>query len=217
MAFAILVRMTRFTQFITNILPAIFITAAIPFLNTASASTTMGAAPDTGLKFWLWEDQGVLLELKQRLPDQTRGFFEARGFDPASANKAGTACIFQTMLRNTGGADSGLVDVNLTYWRVVSGDRKTSMLLREDWNRTWKESPIQISEPARLAFEWSLLPTKQQFDPGDYNWGMTSYGLPPGSSFDLEFTWLRDGKRNQGLIENIECPDDIHPEPPSDL
>jgi hypothetical protein len=209
--------MARFRHLISSKLPVASMAVALSFLNIASASTTVGAAPETGLKFWLWEDQGMLLELKQRLPDQTRGFFEARGFDQVSANKAGTACIFQTMLRNTGSADSGRVNADLSQWQVVSSNRKTPMLLREDWNRIWKESPIQLAEPSRLAFEWSLLPTKQEFDPGDYNWGMTSYGLPPGSSFDLELNWLRDGKQHHGRIENIECPDDIHPDPPSDL
>ena len=209
--------MARFKHSITSNLTATLIAFVLSFLNIASASTTLGAAPDTGLKFWHWEDQGVLLELKQRLPDQTRGFFEARGFDQVSANKAGTACIFQTMLRNTGSADSGRVDIDLTQWQVSSGDSKTPMLLREDWNRIWKESPAQLAEPSRLAFEWSLLPTKQEFDPGDYNWGMTSYGLPPGSRFDLELNWLRIGEHHHGRIENIECPDDIHPEPPSAL
>ena len=184
---------------------------------TAPANVTLGAAPDTGLKFWLWEDRGVLLELKQRLPDQTRGFFEARGFGIKAADRAGTACIFQTMLRNTGPVESGRVEVDLTQWRVVTQDGKTPMLLRDDWNNIWKSADPPVSEASRIAFEWALLPSQQGFDPGDYNWGMTSYGLPPGSTFDLEFTWQRKGTAQHGRIDNIECPADIHPDPPSPM
>ena len=52
-----------------------------------------------------------------------------------------------------------------------------------------------------------------EYDINDYNWGMSSYGLPPGSQFDLVFTWKREGKSFEGRIDNVSCPDDIHPEP----
>lgn len=183
----------------------------VPYAACSDIST--GADPDTGLRFWLFEDRGVLLELKQRLPDQTRGFFEARGFDQDSANRAATACIFQTMFRNTGNAGSGRVEIDQTSWRVVIKGNKQPMLLRDDWKNIWQESGLPMA--SQIAFEWSLLPTHQSYDPLDYNWGMTSYGLPPGSVFDLEFSWTRDGSAESALIKDIQCPDDIHPDPPS--
>lgn len=195
--------------------PLVLLLAAFGFASAGYAEIKTGARPDTGLKFWRWEDQGVLLELTQRLPDQTRGFFQARGFDAAAADRAGTACIFQSMFRNVGTAGDGRVEIDLTQWRVVSNGTKTPMLLREDWEAVWQQN--DVAQASRIAFEWSLLPTRQSYDPQDYNWGMTSYGLPPGSTFDLEFSWTRNGKPYQGRIQNIECPADIHPNPPSEL
>jgi hypothetical protein len=58
-----------------------------------------------------------------------------------------------------------------------------------------------------------LLPTQQEYAPDDYNWGMTSYGLPPGSEFDLVFAWHRGEQNFGGQIAGIECAPDIHPEP----
>jgi hypothetical protein len=49
------------------------------------------------------------------------------------------------------------------------------------------------------------MPTCQHFEPGDYNWGMTSYGLPPGSRFDLKLKIELDGKPVEALIEGLQC------------
>ena len=67
-----------------------------------------------------------------------------------------------------------------------------------------------VSQAARIAFRWSLLPTSQRFEAGDYNWGMTSFGLTPGSRFHLELVWYRDGRRESGRIEHVECARDVH-------
>ena len=171
-----------------------------------------GEDPATGLKSWLWDNDGFYLELKQRLPDQTRAYFESRGFDQASTEIAGTSCVFQTMMKNSSSDSSLRLTADLTEWRVVSGNTKQSMLLREYWQKLWLDR--QQSESARIAFEWSLLPTKVQYDINDYNWGMSSYGLPPGSQFDLLISWYRNGKKYNGRINNLICAEDIHPDPP---
>jgi len=167
--------------------------------------------PETGLKSWLWDNNGFYLELTQRLPDQTRGYFESRGFDLASTEIAGTSCIFQTMIKNSGTDPSIIITADLNEWQVVSGEMKKPMLLREYWQILWLDR--DQSESARIAFEWSLLPTKVEYEINDYNWGMSSYGLPPGSHFDLEFSWYSNGEKFSGKISDVVCPDDIHPEP----
>lgn len=165
----------------------------------------------TGLKNWLWDNDGFLLRLTQRLPDQTRAYFEARGFDKASAETAATSCIFQTMIKNTGTDPSQKITADISDWRVIRGDVAKPLLHREYWRNYWIEH--NQTESARVAFEWSLLPDSVEYDITDYNWGMSSYGLAPGSKFDLIFTWQRQGKTYQGRINNVFCPDDIHPEP----
>jgi len=172
-----------------------------------------GEDPATGLKSWLWDNDGFYLELTQRLPDQTRGYFESRGFDLASTEIAGTSCIFQTMIKNSGTDSSKVITADLNEWQVISGNGNKQMWLREYWQKLWLDRGQ--SESARIAFEWSLLPTKVEYEVNDYNWGMSSYGLPPGSQFDLVFSWYNNGERFSGRINDVVCPDDIHPEPPA--
>jgi len=170
-----------------------------------------GEDPETGLKSWLWDNGGFYLELTQRLPDQTRGYFESRGFDSSSTEIAGTSCIFQTMIKNSGTDASKVITANLNEWRVIMADIKKPMLLREYWQQLWLDRGQ--SQSARIAFEWSLLPTKVVYEINDYNWGMSSYGLPPGSHFDLEFSWYSNGEKYSGRINDVACPEDIHLEP----
>lgn len=201
---------------ITSNIPILFILfcLAVIIQSYAYADESVierGEDPVTGLKYWQWDNNGFLLRLTQRLPDQTRAYFEARGFDKASAEIAATSCIFQTMIKNTGTDPSDIVSSTISDWEVISGKSNTRLLHREYWRNLWLER--NQTEAARVAFEWSLLPESVEYDINDYNWGMSSYGLPPGSQFDLVFTWNRDGKTFEGRIDNVLCADDIHPEP----
>lgn len=171
-----------------------------------------GEDPTTGLKYWLWDHDGFYLRLTQRLPDQTRAYFEARGFNQASAEILATSCIFQTMVKNSGREPGQIVNAKLSDWQVVSDGKRQPMLLREHWRKTWQQN--KLPESALIALEWSLLPSQIIYDINDYNWGMSSYGLPPGSSFDLIFNWTRNGKSYQGRINDVICAEDIHLDPP---
>lgn len=171
-----------------------------------------GEDPATGLKYWLWDHNGFYLRLTQRLPDQTRAYFEARGFNQASAEILATSCVFQTMVKNTGTEPGSKIDAKLSDWQVVSDGKQQAMLLREHWQKTWQQN--KLPESALIALEWSLLPSQIIYDINDYNWGMSSYGLPPGSTFDLIFSWNRNGKSYQGRINDVICAEDIHLDPP---
>ncbi len=176
----------------------------------AAASTTEGVAEETGLRYWEWQDDGILFRLTQRLPDQTRAFFLARGFDRADADFIATQCVFQSMFKNTGTLD-GEVVIDLENWEVRTGQGQSMLMTRD----TWRAAPELQDAPAAamIALEWSLLPTHQTYEPNDYNWGMTSYGLPPGSTFDLEFSWSREARRFSRVLTGVECPADIDPQP----
>jgi peroxiredoxin len=89
---------------------------AIPLLLGMSAATIeRGVDAETGLRSWEWREAGVVLRLVQRLPDQTRGFFLARGFSGGAADRIADACIFQTIFRNEG--EQPLV-YSLDDWRA---------------------------------------------------------------------------------------------------
>jgi len=177
----------------------------------AEAPVTTGAVPETGLRYWEWKSEGVLFRLTQRLPDQTRAYFMARGFDSGPADIIAKRCVFQSMFKNIASIGGAAISIDLDTWQVRSGSDERGILTREKWQHELRNS--SISRAAAIAFEWSLLPTRQVYAPGDYNWGMISYGLKPGQIFDLGFTWKRDGQVFHGNLKGVECSQDIHPDP----
>jgi len=167
----------------------------------------MEVGPQTGLKSWEWRHDGISLRLVQRLPDQTRAYLLARGFTPQAADQVARGCLFGSMFRNDGGEP---LDFDLDDWRVLHDGRESPMITRQRWEERLAEA--QVSKAGRIAFNWSLMPTRQHFEPGDYNWGMTSYGLPPGSRFDLRLRILVDGRPVEALVEGLECAPEKLPE-----
>jgi len=182
----------------------------LPLLLGLSLSTNLHAGsistdtdPDSGLQSWTWHHNGVSLQLVQRLPDQTRAFFLGRGFSAQDADRIAESCVFQTIFRNDGNEP---IDYDLNDWRLSGPDGPEPLRTREVWEQDWQQAGIK-SGP-RIAFRWSLLPTRQHFQPGDYNWGMSSYGLPPGSAFDLSLLISANGNTIHGGIPLILCPED---------
>ncbi len=188
--------------------PVLLLALSLPTAATAGVDTA--ADPDTGLRRWRLDQPPFQLELVQRLPDQTRAFFLARGFPAGVADRIATACVFQTIVRNTGTpGDSPAVTVRLGEWTVYGDGRPRPPRLKEQWLEEWGTA---LATAPRLAFRWATFPTVQTFEPrGDYNWGMISFGLPPGTRFDLDVVWHEDGSTRNARIEGIRCPEDLHP------
>lgn len=176
----------------------------------SSEPVSQGIDPENGLRYWQYEGNDILFRLTQRLPDQTRGYFMARGFGPDDAELIATSCVFQTLFKNTANKGTSSVQIDLPEWRVVLPTRQQSLMVRERWNTIWQQR--STPDAAQIAFEWSLLPSQQSYQPGDYNWGMTSFDLPPGSRFDLQFHWEREGVTSTGTLHDVICADDIHPD-----
>jgi len=172
------------------------------------AEVVVSTDEETGLRKWHLMEGGFEVELVQRLPDQTRGFFLARGFSGDVVGDIATSCIFQTIIRNRDGEGGGkAITVDLTQWRVHTGGKEQGIRLKEPWIASWPES--SVGQASRLAFRWALFPTWQEFLPGDYNWGMTAFGVKPGSVFDLDLVWRTDGRAHRARINSIECPPDL--------
>jgi hypothetical protein len=114
------------------------------------------------------------------------------------------------MFQNSAAEGAASVHFDLRDWRILVDDTPRRLKDRDYWAKVWESRGL--SQPARIAFEWSLLPTTQEYAPGDYNWGMTSYGLAPGLAFDLEFSWTANGTPHRARIDGIECSPDIHPD-----
>ncbi len=166
-----------------------------------SAAVTVEVGENTGLRTWQWSHEGISLRLVQRLPDQTRAYLQGRGFPPEAADKIATTCFFGTMFRNDGTLP---LDFDLNTWKVAQTGKETAMLVREHWKTYLEESAAP--KAARIALHWSLMPTQQHFQPGDYNWGMMVFGLPPGESFDLHMQLTLGGKPIVTTIPGLQCP-----------
>jgi len=163
---------------------------------------------ETGLIGWKLKQDSMELELVQRLPDQTRAFFLARGFPAGIADDLGRSCIFQTILRNTG-VDAGTsptLTVSLKDWQVIHDGTSRPLKLKEVWDQAWSDAVV--SKSARLAFRWATFPSIQTFQPGDYNWGMISFDLAPGARFDLRLVWREGNERRSAEIEDLICAHD---------
>jgi len=52
------------------------------------------------LPYWQIKTRGMSLRLVQRLPDQSRAFYMARGFSEKHAEIIAQSCVFQTVFRN---------------------------------------------------------------------------------------------------------------------
>jgi len=155
---------------------------------------------ETGLRGWEWREQGISFQLRQRLPDQTRAFFMGRGFNSKESDLVARSCVFQSIFRNDGKQP---LSYDLDDWQISYQGKQQHLLTRQRWDEKWQK--LGVSQSAQIAFRWSLLPTRQSFQPGDYNWGMTSYGLLPGELFDLNLNLSVNGKMLSATIPAIEC------------
>jgi hypothetical protein len=151
-------------------------------------------------KSWGWSKQGVSIELTPLSPSQSMAFFIGRGFPLEQVSIIGLVCVFQGAIKNK--SDS-LVDYDLDQWQVSFQNHQVSILDREYWGAVWEK--VGISKAVKVAFHWSLLPTKQYYAQGDYNWGMFIVGLKPGDVFDLNLTINRDQTPVNGEIQSMEC------------
>jgi hypothetical protein len=178
----------------------------------AGAVVNTGTDEEAQLPYWEIAERGASIRLVQRLPDQTRGFFQARGFSEADAERIAQSCVFQTVFKNVAPAsDPSVVEYNLHDWTVHAAGARRGMKTRERWQAEWTER--QAPQAAQIAFEWALLPTRQTYRPGDYNWGMTIFDLKPGTEFDLDVVWREHGKVHTVRLMGVRCAADIQLSP----
>ena len=163
---------------------------------------------DNGLEKWHFIEGDIEIELVQRLPDQTRALFMQHEFSREVIEGLATSCMFQTIVRNSGKSGTGQpVSIDLTRWRMQHAGKASGIQLKEPLIESWSDA--DASPAAKLVIRWGMFPTRQEYFPGDYNWGLTAYAIPPGSQFDLEVNWKEDGKLRSGEIRDIVCAPDV--------
>jgi hypothetical protein len=170
--------------------------------NSACAGETRySESPESGLATWETETDHVHLRMTQISPDQARAFMTARGLDEKSVEEFARHCVFMTVLRNEYRRP---ITFGMTDWRYVpEGGVPQVMLTRHDWLARFQNR--HLSQQVKLAFEWSQFPVEQTFYPGDWNQGMTTFELPPGSQFDVIYRWRQGRTLHEGTLKNVQC------------
>lgn len=166
----------------------------IPLLPRA-AELTLNRDPDSGLLSWKKQDRGFSLELIQLYPDFVAAVYSSRGLPPAVVDGMKEYCVFGTVAQNQSG---GTLSYRVADWRYVTPDGQPHRLkTKPEWIAEWKKQGAD--------FGWSILPATVSFDTGDWAQGFTTVHLPPGSRFDLIYSWSHHGKRYTGKLENLAC------------
>lgn len=183
------------------------------FTTTAfTATLSTGKDERSLLPYWEIVDEGMSLRLVHRLPDQIRAFFLSRNFSEEHVETIATSCAFQTVLTNTSHKSTpGPLNFNLRKWVVLYKGQQLGLKTREDWNKEWSDK--KVAAMSKMAFEWSLVPTEMEYQPNDYNWGISFFDLKPGTVFDLKVVWRQHDKKHSVVIKDIQCAPDIHPDP----
>ena len=172
------------------------------------AEVLRSANEENGLEKWHFIDGDIEIELVQRLPDQTRALFMNHAFSREVVEQLALSCMFQTIVRNTGKSGAGqMIAIDLTQWRMQHAGKTGSILLKEPLLASWSDEDADAA--AKLVIRWGMFPTQQEYLPGDYNWGLTAYGIPPGSTFDLAVTWQEGTVQHSGKIKDIVCAPDV--------
>lgn len=185
------------------VLPALLVAGPV-----AAADVEHSREQATGLETWQWQGDGASFTFNQLLPDQSRAYFQGRGFQPMDAEPMALACVFQTIVRNPADADVP-IEMDLSEWRVIPAQGNPGPpRLEIDWQEEWE--PRGIGQSARIAFRWSMFPTRQTFQPGDWNMGMVTFGLPPGDRFDLELAWRQGNEPRRMHLDEMRCAPDRH-------
>jgi len=184
----------------------LFLLLSIPLLCTAEVQRS--ANEENGLEKWHFIDSDIEIELVQRLPDQTRALFMNHAFSREVIEQLALSCMFQTIVRNTGKSGAGqMIAIDLTQWRMQHAGKTGSILLKEPLLASWSDEDADAA--AKLVIRWGMFPTQQEYLPDDYNWGLTAYGIPPGSTFDLAVTWQEGTVQHSGDIKGIVCAPDV--------
>lgn len=187
----------------------------IIFSSGVYADVFKGVDKQTKLPFWEWRNALVSIRLVQRLPDQSRAYFMARNFPSEYIEKIAQSCVFQSIFKNTAPANKDHeIKYDLSEWRITYKNKQHGLRIRENWLAEWQVN--KVPKAAQIAFEWSLFPTRQRYQPGDFNWGMIMFGLPLGAYFDLHLVWYENDLQLQANILNMQCASDIHLDPISE-
>lgn len=156
----------------------------------------------TGVASWEINTQGVNFSLTQILPEQAKAFYVNRGFTLEQTESFASSCVYMTIMRNDNAA--GTIHFSQNNWSVIADNKRHTMVTVDAWLQKLKDR--KVNKKALLAFRWAQFPPEQEYEVGgDWNQGMLSIGLPPGSIFDLIIRWDIKGENHQTTLREVQC------------
>jgi len=174
----------------------------LSFTYSANASQlTQTATSGSKLKITsLWENHshGVSFSLKQIVPIAVKSFYLNRGFTENQIKAYSFSCVFAAILRNNNAP--GKIHFISNNWKVLVNGEIHPLVSTEQWLQGFSNNNAKKS--ALIAFRWAQFPHEQEYEPGgDWNQGMLSIGLPPGSQFDIIADWDINNKKYEVKLE----------------
>jgi hypothetical protein len=168
---------------------------AIPIASADEGDVVARVNPDTGLKSWQFQGEGLSIEFLQVLPDFVRASYAARGLPESLIESVATQCVFGSILRN-------LSDQPLSYrvadWRYLTPDAvEHKIKTKTRWLEQWHGMGVR--------FSWSILADDVTFARGDWIQGFTTVAQPHGSHVGLKIVWSIAGKRHEKILPDLEC------------
>ncbi len=153
------------------------------------------ADPDTGLKSWQFQGEGLAIEFLQVPPDFIRASYAARGLPKELIESVATQCVFGSIVRN-------ISDQPLSYrvadWHYLTADAvEHKIKTKTQWLEQWHGMGIR--------FSWSMLADDVTFAKGDWIQGFTTVAEPHGSRIGLKVVWTTAGKRHEKILPDLEC------------
>jgi hypothetical protein len=168
----------------------------------ADTPQTTRVDTDTGARTWEIHTQGVYFSLTQILPEQAQAFYVNRGFTLEQIKPYTASCVYMTVLRNDDAP--GTVHFVSNNWSILVKGKPHARKSVDDWIQTL--STPEAKPAALVAFRWAQFPIEQEYEPGgDWNQGMLSIGLPPGSEFDVIARWDIAGKAVGTKLQGVQC------------
>lgn len=159
------------------------------------AGITSSSDPETGLKSWQYQGDGLAIELLQVPPDFIRASYSARGLPATVTEAVATRCVFGTIVRNV--ADAPL-SYRVADWRYrdQAGDQHP-IKTKSEWLEEWHGMGVR--------FSWSILADDPTFAVGDWIQGFTTMPEPHGSRVALTVVWSVEGVRYEKTFPDLEC------------
>jgi len=151
--------------------------------------------PQTGLKSWHYEGDGLAIELLQVPPDFIRASYARRGLPEAVIEAVATRCVFGTIVRNV--SDRPLA-YRVADWRYTTADGvERAIKTKSEWLEEWHGMGVR--------FSWSILADDSIFAVGDWIQGFTTMPEPHGGRLSLKVVWTIDGERHAKVLPDLEC------------